>query len=80
MEGEATGFWGIGAQQGVLHEYLPGLLAAMEWVSAGIDLCAVLLLVIGALRFIWGVARSEVAWDAKTRVMGMNRERMELGR
>jgi uncharacterized membrane protein len=80
MEEEATSFWELGAEQGVLHEYLPGLIAAMEWVSAGIDLCAVLLLVIGALRFILGVARSEVARDAKARVMGMNRERMELGR
>lgn len=76
----ARSFWEIGTGQGVLHERLPALLGALEWVSAGIDLFAVLLLVIGALRFVLGVARAEVAGDAQRRVIGMNRERMELGR
>ncbi len=80
METEAPSFWEIGAEEGVLHEHLPMLLDALEWVSAGIDLCAVLLLVIGALRFVLGVARSEVARENQARVRGMNRQRMELGR
>ena len=77
---EGASFWEIGAEEGVLHERLPGLIDAMEWVSAGIDLVSVLILVIGALRFILGVARAEVSRDDTRRVMGMNRERMELGR
>ncbi len=80
MEGEARSFWEIGTDEGVLHEHLPALLDALEWVSAGIDLCAVLLLVVGALRFVLGVARSEVAREDQARVRGMNRQRMELGR
>ena len=80
METEAPSFWEIGTGEGVLHERLPMLLDALEWVSAGIDLCAVLLLVIGALRFVLGVARSEVARENQARVRGMNRQRMELGR
>lgn len=80
MEEEARSFWEIGTEEGVLHEHLPGLLEALEWVSAGIDLFAVLLLVIGAARFVLGVARSEVARDDARRVRGMNRQRMQLGR
>jgi uncharacterized membrane protein len=80
MDKEARSFWEIGAEEGVLHERLPALLDALEWVSAGIDLFAVALLVIGAARFVLGVARSEVAGEAKARVRGMNRQRMELGR
>ena len=80
MEEEARGFWEIGAGEGVLHERFPALLDALAWVSAGIDLFAVLLLVIGAGRFVVGVARSELAREGKARVRGMNRQRMELGR
>ncbi|HVG47985.1 MAG TPA: DUF1622 domain-containing protein [Rubellimicrobium sp.] len=80
MEEEARSFWEIGADEGVLHERFPALLQGLEWVSAGIDLFAVLLLVIGAGRFVLGVARSELAQDGKARVRGMNRQRMELGR
>jgi uncharacterized membrane protein len=80
METEPQSFWEIGAQEGMLHQHLPALLEALDWVSAAIDLFAVLLLVIGALRFVVGVARSEVARDGTARVRGMNRQRMELGR
>ena len=80
MEEDPASFWEIGAEEGALHERLPALIDALEWVSAGIDLLAVLLLILGALRFVLGVARSEVSREDQVRVMGMNRERMELGR
>ena len=80
MEEGARSFWEIGTEEGVLHEHLPALLEVLEWVSAGIDLCAVLLLVVGALRFVLGVARSEVARADQARERGTNRQRMELGR
>ncbi len=80
MEVGARSFWEIGTDEGVLHEHLPALLDALEWVSAGIDLFAVALLVIGAGRFVLGVARSELAREDRARVRGMNRQRMQLGR
>lgn len=80
MDETPGSFWEIGTDEGVLHEHLPALIAALEWVSAAIDLLAVLLLILGALRFVLGVARAELAGDDTRRVMGMNRERMELGR
>lgn len=76
MDGLALGT----AREGVLHEALPWLVSLLDWLAAGIDLCAILLLLVGALRFIGGVAASEVRRDGSARVRGMNHERVELGR
>jgi uncharacterized membrane protein len=73
-------FWVTGAGESVLHGELDWLVDLLEWVAAGIDLAAILLLLDGALRFILGVARAEFARDGSARVRGMNRERVELGR
>jgi uncharacterized membrane protein len=73
------GLWQRGAGEGVLHGRLDWLVAALEWVSAGIDIAAILLLVAGALRFAIGTLRAEAAGDASARIRGLNRERMELG-
>lgn len=67
-------------REGVLHEALPWLVTLLDWVAAGIDLCAILLLLIGAARFIAGVASSELSREGSARVRGTNRERVELGR
>jgi uncharacterized membrane protein len=68
------------ASEGVLHGQLGWLLGALEWVSAVIELAAIALLVIGALRFILGVAAAEIARSGAERVQRTNRERIELGR
>ncbi|EPX86646.1 putative membrane protein [Rubellimicrobium thermophilum DSM 16684] len=46
---------------------------------AGIDIAAILVLVLGALRFALGVLRTEPAEKAAARIRGFNRERMEVG-
>ena len=74
------GLLNTGADRGVLHGHFPWLVQALEWVAAGIDIAAVLLLIIGALRFLLSWARVEVGRDNERRVRGLNRERMELGR
>ncbi len=71
--------WEEGTREGVLHGRIEGLAAAFEWTSTGVDLAAILLLVVGALRFALGVARAEAARDGDARLRGLNRERMELG-
>lgn len=68
------------AREGVLHGALPWLVDLLDWLAAAIDLCAILILVLGAARFAWGVARSELRRDATSRVRGTNRARVELGR
>ncbi len=67
------------AEGGVLHGQLPWLVEALEWAAALIDLCAIALLLIGALRFIAGVARAEFQRGTE-RVSRTNRVRIELGR
>ncbi|KUF09106.1 DUF1622 domain-containing protein [Pseudoponticoccus marisrubri] len=68
----------LGAQETVLHGHLPLLVAALEWIAAGIDLCAIALLVLGALRFILSVAPSELV-PAGERRAAMNEARLQLG-
>ena len=45
-----------------------------------IDLAAIVLILIGAVRFIIGVAVAEIAHRGVARVQKTNRERIELGR
>ena len=68
------------ASGGVLHEHFAWLLTALHWVSALIELAAIALLIIGAVRFIVGVATAELARTGTERVRTTNRERIELGR
>ena len=79
-EGEIGGFWEIGRGEGVLHREFTWLVELLEYVVAGIDLFAILLLLVGTVRFILGVTRAELAWDEALRLRGTNRERIELGR
>ena len=65
---------------GLLHTELVGLAHALEWVSDGIDILAILIMLIGAVRFVAGIAAAELQRDAEQRVRGIDRQRMELGR
>ncbi len=65
---------------GVSHVELGGFVAAMEWVTAGIDMVSILIMLIGAARFILGFAAAELSRDEITRTQGIDRRRMELGR
>lgn len=64
----------------VLHDSLPALIAALEWVAGAIDIAAILVILIGATRFILAFARAEFALDRGDRARGMNAARMVLGR
>ena len=68
------------ASGGVLHDRFDWLITALDWVSAVIELAAIALLVLGALRFMIGVATAEIARSGPERVTRTNRERIELGR
>jgi uncharacterized membrane protein len=65
---------------GVLHGSLPWLIEIFEILAAVIDIAAILLLLIGAVRFVSGVIVAEVASRGSARVNRTNRERIELGR
>jgi uncharacterized membrane protein len=70
----------LSASPGVLHSELAGLAHALEWVSAGIDLASIGIMLLGAFRFIVGFARAEVDGEGSRRVKRIDRHRMELGR
>jgi uncharacterized membrane protein len=70
----------LAADPGPLHAELAWLVDALEWASTAIDLVAIAIMLIGALRFTLGFFAAEVRADAVARVQGIDRNRMELGR
>jgi uncharacterized membrane protein len=68
------------ASPSVLHGELSGLVSALEWVTAGIDIVSIVVMLVGAARFILGFAAAEFAGDAERRVRGIDAERAQLGR
>jgi uncharacterized membrane protein len=81
---EGTGMDGVLADiaraPGFMHDELAGLAHALEWVSDGIDILSIAIMLIGAARFILGFATAELRGDPVLRVEGIDRHRMELGR
>lgn len=68
------------ASGGVLHDHFDWLITLLDWASALIELAAIALLIVGAVRFILGVATAEIVRTGTERVRTTNRERIELGR
>ncbi|MWD27595.1 DUF1622 domain-containing protein [Aquicoccus sp. SCR17] len=75
-----NGLLGFETEETVLHAHFPLLIEVLDWVATAIDLCAILILLIGAIRFILGVFFAEVVRDDASRVNRTNRERIRLGR
>ena len=71
---------GLETGEGVLHGQFGWLVRILEWLATIIDLAAIALLLIGAARFIAGVALAEIRQRGAERVRRTNRERIELGR
>ena len=71
---------GLEASGSALHDEFGWLVGILDWISAIIELAAITLLVIGAARFILGVASAELRRSGDQRVQRTNRERIELGR
>ena len=66
--------------RGVLHEHFGGLVTALEWVAAILVLFAILVMLIGVVRFALGFVKAEIARDSDMRARVINMERVELGR
>jgi uncharacterized membrane protein len=66
--------------EGVLHGDLGGLVHLLEWVAAIVDILAILVMLIGTVRFLLGFATAEIRREESDRARVINRERVELGR
>lgn len=71
---------GLGQGPGVLHERLPALVEGLEWVTAALDLIAIAVMLLGALRFVAGFLGAEVARPASVRLRAIDAQRAGLGR
>ncbi|MGR3640149.1 DUF1622 domain-containing protein [Alterinioella nitratireducens] len=65
---------------GILHGPFGWLVEIMEWAAALIDIAAMILILIGGVRFILGVAKAELVLRNNARVNKTNQQRIELGR
>lgn len=65
-------------KQSLLHTDFPGLIEALAWVEAAIDLFAILVMLLGVARFVVAFLRAETAGAA--RIAGIDGARIELGR
>lgn len=76
-----TGFGGEaeGATD-LLETDLAAVAHVLEWVSAGIDMMSIVIILIGAVRFVLGFLAAEVRGNTTLRLQGIDRNRMELGR
>jgi uncharacterized membrane protein len=70
----------LSASPGVLHAELARLAYGLEWVSSGIDIASIAIMLVGSLRFVVGFVRAEAAGSAAERLQRIDRHRMELGR
>ena len=78
---EATGGLDeLAAAPGPLHEELAWLVHALEWASLAVDLMAIVIALIGVLRFALAFLSAETERDAAARIRTIERQRMELGR
>lgn len=68
------------AEPGALRARFGWLVEGLDGIGTLISLAAVLLLILGAVRFILGVARAEISRDRGGRVRRVNALRVELGR
>jgi uncharacterized membrane protein len=75
-----SGWLAYDREAGVLHGELEWLLDLLDWAVVVIDLLAIAILLMGAIRFVLGFLRAEVQRSGTERVRGINRERVELGR
>ncbi len=76
----ANGLLDLRANETLLHEHLPWLVTGLDAVASLIDVAAIVILLIGAIRFVLGVAVAEIARRGPDRVRRTNRQRIELGR
>jgi len=70
----------IAATEGILHTELQGLVLVLEWIAAAIAILAIMVMLVGTVRFLAGFARAETLRPEANRARIINRERVELGR
>jgi uncharacterized membrane protein len=70
----------LAGSPGLIHSELIGLAHALEWVSDGIDIVSIAIMLVGAARFVLGFAAAELSGDSLLRLQAIDRRRAELGR
>ena len=71
---------GMSGTEGILHDELGWLVHGLEWVAAVIDILAIVVMLVGAARFLAGFLAAEARRAESERARVINRERVELGR
>lgn len=75
---ESDQFW-EGTPSALSTDY-PALVHFLEHVAAWVDVLAIVIMLVGTLRFLVGFVRAETRLDKPTRARIVNAERIQLGR
>lgn len=70
----------LSVTEGILHGELSAVAVALEWIAALVSLLAIVVMLIGTLRFLWGFVIGEAKIAKTDRARMLNEERVELGR
>lgn len=68
----------MNSHESLLHARFPGLVEALSWAGAGIDFMAIVVMLIGAVRFLGGFVRAETGGAARLPLL--DAARRDLGR
>ncbi len=75
-----NGLLDMKTENGVLQGELEWIARALEWAAGIVDVMAIVVMLVGAARFVHGYLAAEFSRAGLDRVTGINRERVELGR
>lgn len=75
-----SGFFDYVRDEGLLHGRMEWVVGAIEGAATLIDLVAISVLLVGAVRFLIGYLKAEFGRGEDERKRGLNAERVELGR
>jgi uncharacterized membrane protein len=78
----SEGAWSLALQTSppVLHSGAAGLVHALEWVAAAVDVLSILVMLVGVARFVAAFVSAELGRPVAERARVVNFGRMELGR
>lgn len=70
----------LNVTEGVLHSELSSVALVLEWIAALVSILAILVMLIGTIRFLVGFISGEAKIAKTDRARMLNEERVELGR
>lgn len=70
----------VETEEGILHDQLEPLVHLLEWIAVGVEVLAIIAMLIGVLRYLSSFVRAELSRAHERRVRKLHIARVDLGR